>query len=178
MIGGEQPQLQRSVIPEVNEMLRREFVEQVKQPPKLTGDDLRQLLGVVPAAGMAKEFKAGASTLRDLINFMIRHDELLPSRTRLIPAIRVPQTGEVFEGVLGELHPWELVIQALTKRKMPVGELMYGYKLPGHDVFIPEALTDLMRSPDGLRRLSSLLDRFKVELLLDIIDQAGGVFPK
>lgn len=127
------------------------------------GQMLEQFGPVMGALGMgAKTFKPGADTLEGLIQGLAKAGTGIGSRARLQPAIKVGQgAGEIFASEPGGIHPTDLVTALLAKRGQAagMGNMQYGFQVPGEKPFIPESLAHVLAFPEGVQKVSGLLQK-------------------
>lgn len=140
----------------------------------ITDEVIQELVMGFTPMGMAKVFKPGPSTLEGLIRQLAKVGQKLSTRERLIPAIRHPQTGEIFAGSMGGSHPHREAVDVLTRRLQSVpGTLQFGYQIPGQSPFIPEAMAGWLQS-SGPQEVAKLLDKgISIDIILDLIKKGG-----
>lgn len=130
-----------------------------------------------PAMGI-KEMKPGPATVETYLQQLAKNQEYFPARNKLIPAIRHPGTGEIFEGAVGGSHPSDIVSQILTQRKQSVpGTLQFGYR-PAYEgsPFVPESIANyLYTNKSNTEPIANLLKRgIPLDTITKIINEHGG----
>lgn len=158
--------------------------DMLAKPPTEVPDaeGLGGMATLAAAGGAGKAFKRGATTIQGYLDTLAANKEYFPGRAQLIPVIRHPVTGELFEGGVGGEHPSKTLAEILGARKQVTpGNMQYGYR-PAYEgsPFVPESIANfLFSNKSQTDKLSGLLKRgISLDTIVSVINEHGGVWPQ